>query len=172
MTKKEDKTQEMDQEEVVEKSLEEKCNDYLSGWKQALADYDNLKKDLEKEREHFRLLTKERVASELLPVLDNFFEAKKYTPEVEIDGEAKVKIENWLQGIEFIYTQLTKVLEGIGVEEINTSGVFDAEIHDCAGERSEDGKNDGEILEVIQKGWKIGDRLIRPAKVIIQASES
>lgn len=141
----------------------EKCDEYLAGWKRALADYDNLQKDLARERTELRARLKQDVAYQLIGVLDNFDQAAKFKPE----GLSK-ELEVWLMGLMHVKSQLEGVMRDLGLEPYGTVGeTFDAHLHDAGGERTQEGKADHEILEVIGRGWKLGEKIVRPAKVII-----
>ena len=136
---------------------------YLAGWKRALADYDNLQKDLARERTEIRTRVKQDVAHQLIAVLDNFDQAAKFKPE----GLSK-ELEVWLMGLMHVKTQLEGVVREMGLESFGSLGeLFDTHLHDAGGERTEEEKADQEILEVVTRGWKLGDRIVRPAKVII-----
>lgn len=151
--------------EGLRDSVEEckKCDEYLAGWKRALADYDNLQKDLARERTELRARLKEDVAYQLIAVLDNFDQAAKFKPE----GLSK-ELEVWLTGIMHVKNQLESVLRDLGLESYGSvSEMFDAHVHDAVGEQTQEDKADHEILEVIQRGWKLGERIVHPAKVII-----
>lgn len=151
--------------EEEKKNTCEKCDEYLAGWKRALADYDNLQKDLARERTELRARLKEDVAHQLIGVLDNFDQAAKFKP----DGLSK-ELEVWLMGLMHVKNQLEGVMRDLGLESYGSAGeTFDAHLHDAGGERTEEGKADHEILEVVQRGWKLGDRIVRPAKVIINS---
>lgn len=143
----------------------EKCDEYLAGWKRALADYDNLQKDLARERTELRARLKQDVAHQLIGVLDNFDQAARFKPEgLSKEGEV------WLQGLMHVKSQLEGVMRDLGLESYGSVGeMFDAHLHDAGGERTEEGKADHEILEVLGRGWKLGDRIVRPAKIIINS---
>lgn len=146
-----------------EKESCKQCDQYLQGWQRALADYDNLKKELSREREGMRRAAKEDAAESLIPILDHFDQAIKYKPE-GLDKNA----ENWLVGMLHVRNQLEQVLRELGVEPFGDVGeVFDPNKHEAV-EEKEDGISDNQtILEVSLRGWKMGDRIIRPAKVIV-----
>jgi len=139
------------------------CQEYVDGWKRALADYDNLKKELVKEKERIRTTTKEDFALQLLPVMDHFTQALQHEPE-ELSAQAK----KWIQGVLHIRRQLEEVLKEFGVEAYGVLGeTFDPNLHEAVEQREEEGKEDGTILEVQQQGWRLGSRVIRPARVIV-----
>ena len=163
----EQKKQEVDEvdkvAEVAAQTRCETCDEYLAGWKRALADYDNLQKDLARERTEIRTRVKQDVAHQLIAVLDNFDQAAKFKPE----GLSK-ELEVWLMGLMHVKTQLEGVVREMGLESFGSLGeLFDTHLHDAGGERTEEEKADQEILEVVTRGWKLGDRIVRPTKVII-----
>ncbi|NBS41565.1 nucleotide exchange factor GrpE, partial [bacterium] len=91
------------------------------------------------------------------PVLDNFDVATKFVPE-NLDD----KLRNWVTGILFIRTQLETAITGMGMVAYGEVGdAFDANLHEALG-------GEGAVVsEVVARGWKIGEKIIRPAKVII-----
>lgn len=147
---------------TVETDLEAKCADFESGWKRALADYENLQKDMQSQLRVSRDRIKIDFVEKLLPVLDNFNQAVNFAPKTE-----NAEIENWLLGVTFIQRQFETVLSEMGVEMVSAVGQFNPTLHEAVGSKTEDTKEDQEILEVIQPGFKIGDIVIRPVKVII-----
>jgi len=139
------------------------CQEYLDGWKHALADYDNLKKELAKEKEKMHALTKEDMVFQLLPVLDHFTQALQHEPE-DLSSHAK----QWVQGVLHIRRQLEEVLKEFGVETYGVMGeIFDPNLHEAIEQKREKEKMDGEILDVQQQGWRLGDRVLRPARVVV-----
>ncbi|MDA0208364.1 MAG: nucleotide exchange factor GrpE [bacterium] len=148
---------------LSKKALEATCEEYLQGWKRALADYENLKRNLSSEKTRERESVRIEFATSLLPVMDNFDQAVKFAPESD-----SATVQNWLSGVTFIQKQFEQVFEGLGIEQVKSVGeLFDTSLHESVGEREEEGKKEGEILELVTTGWRLGDRLIRPAKVIV-----
>lgn len=146
----------------------EKCEEYLAGWKRALADYDNLIKDLNRLKSDLRQSSKQDIIEFLLPVLDNFDQAVSHAPD-----ELSDKTKNWLQGILHIKDQLESVLRDLGAEAYGAPGaVFDPHLHDAAGEVNDPNQDDQTIIQVTSHGWKIGEKIIRPAKVVINNIKS
>lgn len=162
------------EQQVGQEGQDSKEAEYLAGWKRALADYDNLKKDLGRERGEMRLAAAADAVMRLVPVLDNFDVATRHVPE-DIDD----KTRNWLTGILFIRTQLENALKEMGADPYGEVGdTFDANLHDAVGERvpadefpllpkEGPGVVVPRIVEVVARGWKIADKIIRPAKVIV-----
>jgi molecular chaperone GrpE len=159
---KDDEEDQKDKEDQEGKDMQ-KCEEYLNGWKRALADYDNLKKDLMNERVQMRNLAIEQMSLSILPVLDNFDQALRFKP----DGLDE-KTEKWLQGILHVRTQLENVMQDMGCKPFGKDGEqFDPLQHSAVDKRESEGKESGIILEVHKRGWKRGERLIRPAIVIV-----
>ena len=122
-----------------------------------LAEFDNFRKRVERDREDIRLAGVEEIVRDLLPVLDNFERALQHA---EDDSGA------FQQGVELIAKQLWDTLERRGVQEVNPVGKpFDPELHEAV-QRVEDGQHPpGTVAWVMLKGYTIGDRLVRPAMV-------
>ena len=100
--------------------------------------------------------------ADLIPVMDSFDMAFR-------DKTAWEKTpENWRQGIEYIYNQLLAVLEKNGVTQLNPeNGVFDPAAHESVGTREVSQEDNGMILEVVQKGYRLHTKLIRAPKVLV-----
>ena len=122
-----------------------------------LAEFDNFRKRVEREREEIRVAGVEEIVRELLPVLDNFERALQHA---EDDSGA------FRQGVEMIAKQLLDTLHRRGVQEVNPVGQpFDPELHEAV-QRVEDGQHPpGTVAWVMLKGYTMGDRLVRPAMV-------
>jgi molecular chaperone GrpE len=141
----------------------QKSEEYLNGWKRALADYDNLKKDLSNERARMRQMAIEHTAHQLIPVLDHFDQALRFKP-----AGVDASVENWLEGILHVRTQLEAIILEMGIEPFGKEGeMFDPYLHETASEEVREGAVPGTILQVVQRGWKRESHVIRPAKVII-----
>lgn len=157
----------MEEEEI--QKLQAQSEEYLAGWKRALADYDNVKKELAREKEEMRGYLKEKIAEQIIPVLDSFDQVNRHTPALNVTEDDALKFQNWLNGVRQTQGQLEKIMKDMGLEMVSVSGVFDPNWHEAVGQRTEEGKEEGQILDVAQNGWKLGDKLIRPAKVIINS---
>lgn len=144
-------------------ALQAKCDEYLSGWKRALADYENLQKQNAAMREEDRRRIRVNVAHDLIPVIDNFDQALKFAPK-----DMPANMNGWFAGIQHIGRQFTEVLGNLGIAPIDAVGhVFDPNVHESGGSRWEDDKPEHVVLEEVIKGWKVGDIVIRPSKVIV-----
>lgn len=137
--------------------------EYLTGWQRAKADYINLQKELEQTRANSSVLAKEKMTHNLLPVLDSFDMAFSHKESWEkLDAE-------WQKGIENIHQQFIKSLHKSGIEKIDEVDVpFDPNIHQSVQTlETDDEVKDHTIAQVFQTGYRIGDRIIRPARVVL-----
>ncbi len=154
----------MDEQHINPEELQTKCNEYLEGWKRAQADYQNLKKDTEREKGEFAKYANERLLSDLLPALDQFALAMRYIPAVDADAASW---EKWLVGLRAVQSLWEQAAKDTGLERISTEGVFDPAKHEAVGEEEMEGKESGAIIKVMQDGWILNGKILRPAKVII-----
>ena len=137
--------------------------DYLTGWQRAKADYVNLQKELDQIRINSGALAKEGIVLNLLPVLDSFemaFADKNHWEKIDKD---------WQNGITSIYQQFISGLANSSVEKIDMIDIlFDPSIHQSISVvETNEKEKDHTVEKVLQIGYKIGDRVIRPAKVSI-----
>jgi molecular chaperone GrpE len=145
------------------KTLRKEKEEYLTGWQRAKADYVNLQKELDLARVNVSILTKEKMVDKLLPALDSFemaFSNKEHWEKIDKD---------WQDGITSIYQQLLSGLEKSGIEKIYEIEVpFDPSIHQSISVVvTDDEEKDHTVAKVLQIGYRIGERVIRPAKVTI-----
>jgi molecular chaperone GrpE len=143
------------------KKAKEEAKQNLDGWQRARADYVNLQKQMEQEKGDIRRRAVEGIILDMLPALDNFDMAMSNKEVWEsVD-------EKWRIGIEYIRTQLQNVLTEHGVEEISQINIpFDPEQHEPLDTiETEDETQDGQVVEVMQKGYRLNGKVIRPAKV-------
>ncbi|WP_027963483.1 nucleotide exchange factor GrpE [Halalkalibacillus halophilus] len=123
------------------------------------ADFDNHRKRAKKEKEMDLKYKSQDLATELVPVLDNFERALQ----TEVNDESS---QTFVDGMKMVYGQLTQALEQAGVEEIEAEGVeFDPQKHQAIMQVSEEGYESNQVIEVMQKGYQLKDRVIRPAMV-------
>lgn len=151
------------------KACKDEKGEYLKGWQKERADFANYKKQEEDRRANFSESIRERILARFLAVLDSFNMAFS-------NQEAWNKVdENWRKGVEYIYAQLNAIFEEYGVKEVGEIGEnFDPNIHQSIDMTETDKKEDNhKISKVIQKGYKLGDRIIRAARVnVFEYNES
>ncbi|MAG08513.1 nucleotide exchange factor GrpE [Candidatus Woesearchaeota archaeon] len=125
------------------------------------AEFENYKKRTEKEKQEFVKYAKGELVRNLLPVLDSFEHALK----------DKDKKEEFIKGVEQIFAQFYSILEQEGLRPIDASGkMFDPYKHDALLQEKSD-KEDGTVLEELQKGYMLNDKMIRPTKVKVSKNE-
>lgn len=143
------------------KKAEEEKTEYLTGWQRAKADLVNARKRDEADRQEFMKFANERLIEGLIPVLESFDMAMS-------NKESWEKVDkNWRVGVEYIYSQLKKVLADSGLEEVDPIGQkFDVN-RDEASEyiKTNNKDEDHKILAVVQKGYNLNGKSLRPPKV-------
>jgi molecular chaperone GrpE len=123
------------------------------------ADFENYKKRAAREREEYVAGANARLLTELLPVLDDLERALAAAEQHE---EAQLE-----EGVRLVHRSLAALLERHGIQPIETDGKFDPHVHEAlAAQQSEDAES-GSVIDVIQRGYKLGDRVVRPARVIV-----
>ena len=147
----EEKKPEPSEADKLKASLAEANDKYL----RMLAEYDNYRRRSAKERESIYADVRADTVKKFLPVYDNLARAIQH----ETDDETR-------KGVEGIFNQLKAILEGLGVTEIETVGKkFDANLHDALLHIEDEKYGEGEIVLELEKGFKLGDKVIRFAKV-------
>ena len=147
------------------KFLTKEKSDYLLGWQKARADLVNTSKRLEQEKANHLKWANAGLMSDLIPVLDSFDMAmanKEVWESVD---------KNWRIGVEYIKTQIDKVLADYGLEKITPTGeLFSPDLHEAVEELdAEDASLDHRVSSVKQVGYMLDGKLIRPAKVAVFA---
>gem|GEM_PF-183998 len=145
------------------------AEEYKHGWQRALADYKNLQTEVSKRRGEWAQMSETQILEEFIPIYDNFKMAFSHLPLPEREpAEGRREWEQWAQGIEHIKKQFSDILKSHGVEEIKTVGEkFDPKYHEAVGHEEVEGKPEGEIIKEISGGYKVGERVMRAARVII-----
>lgn len=142
---------------------EAKAAEYLDGWQRAKAEFLNYKKRVNRDREQFNKDAVGRVVKNYLSIVDDLERALKEKPE-------NSEYENWTDGIELIYRKLVTTLENDGVVSMNVDGeMFDPNLHEAVAQIESNDHESGQIVEVLQTGYLIGERVLRPARVCIAA---
>ncbi len=140
------------------KDLEKTAEEYLNGWKRSRADYLNREKEIEEQKQNWIKFANQELILKILPVLDSFDHFLK-------NHQKDMQKNEWLKGVVQIKKQLTETLEWEGLKKIKTKGEnFNPIYHEVIEKRGESGK----IIEEAQAGYLIGERVLRPARVIIK----
>jgi len=156
-------TLEMEREfAALSQDLEEtraKAEEYLNGWQRALADFTNYKRRIERDQQQTMQNTVGSVVKRYLPILDDLERALNNRPK---EGEGAV----WANGIELIYRKFLMSLEADGVKPMEAEGqLFDPNLHEAISQEPSPEHESGQIIEVLQKGYLVGERVLRPAVV-------
>src|SRR3990172_101499 len=136
----------------------EKAQSYLASWQRAAADYQNYKRRVEQEREDVARLANAAFVFNILPLLDDLERALQ-SVDVRLAGLT------WVDGVRLIHRKFQAVLEISGVQEIEADGAtFDPTLHEAVmfGEGEE-----GKVISVVQKGYTLNGRVLRPAMVVV-----
>ena len=135
---------------------EAKAAENLDGWQRSQAEFINYKKRIERDRGLEYNNMKGDVIKKLLPVLDDLERALANRPEDE----------SWSNGIELIARKFQSVLESDGIKRIEAQGeLFDPNFHEAISNEPNDEVESGRVIEVVQNGYMLGERVIRPAVV-------
>ncbi|MCU0484966.1 MAG: nucleotide exchange factor GrpE [Anaerolineales bacterium] len=140
-------------------STRAKMDEYLQGWQRALADFSNYKRRIERDQATANQAAAGNIIKRYLDVVDDLDRALKNRPQ---DGEGA----RWADGIELIYRKLLMILDAEGVKLIDAEGKgFDPAMHEAISMESSSEIPSGYIIGVIQQGYTLGDKVLRPARV-------
>lgn len=139
-----------------------KMEEYLDGWQRSRAEFANYKKRVEREQAQAYQNARGAVIKHFLEVLDDLERALKNRPQDE-EGQAWVAA---FRGIELVYRKLLTALEGEGVTRMQADGqFFDPNLHEAVTSEDSEAHQSGQIIEVLQHGYLLGERVLRPAVV-------
>lgn len=142
-------------EEEAKKAEEAESERYM----RLMAEFQNFKRIVAREKSDIHAYANEKIVGELLPVLDNFERA--------LDAEGG-DLEAYAKGMQLIFEQLKTALENAGLEEIKAMDeTFDPNVHNAVMTDNLEDKEDGTITKVLQKGYKLKDKVIRPSMVAV-----
>lgn len=158
----EQETTTSEQMEILEQSRAEwqaKANEYLDGWQRSRADFANYKKRIEREQGEIYQRTAGSILKRHLEIIDDLERALRNRPG-EGDGAS------WSEGIDLVYRKLTNILESEGVKAMQTEGqMFDPNLHEAISSEDSPNHQSGEIIEAVQRGYLLGEKVLRPALV-------
>jgi len=156
-----DQSQEKDNNELSQ--CQNQREEYLNGWRRAVADFENYKRDESKRLQAGSSYARRSILKDIFPVLDSLDRA--------IDTHSK---DESISGLELVKNQFLKVLEDNGIKKIeaNVGDEFDHNLHSALSEMSvEDEALVGKIVEVVDAGYELDGRVIRATKVVIGKSK-
>lgn len=149
--------------------IRKRADEYLAGWQRARADYENLERQTASEKSEIRKEANKELIMALLAVLDNMQKADEHKPDLSsCSPESQKQVEQWIKGVENIQKQMKELLGQFGVKTMDTVGRrFNPAEMEAVEQRKDDEKDDEVVLEEVLTGYYIGDKVLRPAKVII-----
>jgi molecular chaperone GrpE len=158
----EERVEEVDPLQAAEAKAEEHLNDL----KRLAAEFENYKKRAAREQAALSTRAEERLVKELLPIVDDLERALA----VGTDPKARSAEAELEEGVRLVHRQLASVLEREGLTEIETNGKFDPHVHEALLSQPSEAE-EGSVVEVLQKGYKLGERVLRPARVVVAAAK-
>ena len=142
--------------------VERERDEYLNDLKRVAADFENYRKRVARDQEGLVARAHERLVKELLPVLDDLERALEAAAQHE---EAKLE-----EGVRLVHRELVAALAREGLVEVETDGQFDPHVHEALLSQPSE-QEDGSVIEVLQKGYRLGDKVLRPARVVVSQGE-
>lgn len=140
-------------------SLKKQLEELDIKWRRSVADYHNFKKQQERDKQEWIAFSNSALLKELLPRFDEFDQAISHAPE-------EIKTTKWYEGLLLIRKNFEKTFEAIGVEEIQAKGEqFTPHRHEAVSQEQSDEHESGTVIAVLQKGYLLKDKVIRPAMV-------
>jgi molecular chaperone GrpE len=179
--------------EKADEGLEQKLealsaerDEYLDQLKRVAAEFENFRKRTARDQAEFTVRANERLVKELLPVLDDLARAlhaaerheeaavkppvRDSGPVEGVRGDREVPPASDIAvGLRLVHRQLAELLRKEGLAEIETDGKFDPHVHEALLTQPSEAP-EGSVIDVVQKGYKLGDRVLRPARVVVAAA--
>ena len=140
------------------------AEEYKDKYLRAHADFENAKRRLEKDKMNAVSYANESFAKDILAVLDSFESALTSIESADEENSAEV-LKQMKEGVTLTYEQLKKILEKNHIKEVDCSGEFNPEVHQAIMQVESDEYEEGDVVQVMQKGYTIKDRVLRPAMV-------
>ena len=140
------------------------AEEYKDKYLRAYADFENAKKRLEKDKANAVAYANQSFAKDILAVMDSFDNALASLKDANEENAAEV-LEKMKEGVELTYNQLKKILEKNHIKEIDCDCEFNPEVHQAIMQVDSDEHESGDIVQVMQKGYTIKDRVLRPAMI-------
>ncbi|MEK6274906.1 MAG: nucleotide exchange factor GrpE [Actinomycetota bacterium] len=145
-------------EEVELEALRVENEELIETLQRVKADFDNYRKRAARDQESLVARAGERIVKELLPVVDDLERALEAA-----NAHEEAKLE---EGVKLVHRQLEQILEREGLAPVETDGKFDPHVHEALLTQPS-AADEGDVIEVLQKGYRLGDRVLRPARVVV-----
>jgi molecular chaperone GrpE len=153
--------QELESLRAAADEAEAKRVEYLHDLKRLAAEFENYRKRVARDQEALVARAHERLVKDLLPVLDDLERAL-----VAASEHQEAQLED---GVRLVHRELASVLTREGLAEIETDGQFNPHVHEALLAQPSE-QEEGSVIEVVQKGYRLGDRVLRPARVVVAAA--
>jgi molecular chaperone GrpE len=134
-------------------------DEYLGLAQRVQADFENYRKRAARDQERLVAYAHERLVRELLPILDDL--------ERSLEAAERHEEAALVDGVKLVERSLRTALEKEGLVEIATDGPFDPHVHEAMLTQAREGAESGTVVDVVQRGYRIGDKVVRPARVIV-----
>ena len=141
-------------------SVTKERDEYLDALQRLKAEFDNYRKRVARDQQELAARAHERLVRELVPILDDLERALEAVAQHE---EAQLE-----DGVRLVHQSLENLLARQGIKEIDAAGMFDPHVHEALLSQPSDAE-EGAVIEVVQKGYKLGDKVLRPARVVVAA---
>lgn len=140
-------------------AVQDQCKEFSEGWQRERADFLNFRKRIDREQAQLNQIVTSNIIRKYLSVTDDMERALANRPQ-------GAESQEWWNGVELIYRKLTGILESEGVQVIPAEGeMFDPALHEAITHEDSIDIESGRVIAVVQKGYRIGDRIIRPTLV-------
>ncbi len=138
---------------------DKKAREYFEGWQRERADFLNYRKRIERENLQLQQNMSGQILKKYLVIIDDLDRALKSRP---TQGEGAA----WSEGVELVYRKLANILDAEGLKPIATAGeLFDPQLHEAISHEDSPDHESGQIIEVVQQGYTVGEKVLRPALV-------
>ena len=140
-------------------NAQNQCKEYFEGWQRERADFMNYKKRVERDQAQLQQIITANIIKKFLVIVDDMERAIRNRP-------ANAEQQEWWNGVDLIYRKLLSILESEGIQPIAAAGdSFDPNLHEAISHEESSAVQSGQIIEVVQQGYRLGDRVVRPALV-------
>ena len=156
-------TEEIEEQVDEVAALRKERDELVDTLQRVQAEFDNFRKRAARDQQNLVARAHERLVKELLPVLDDLERALEAA---EAHEEAKLE-----EGVALVTRSFADVLRREGLEEVPTDGKFDPHVHEALLSQPSEAE-EGSVIEVLQKGYRLGDRVLRPARVVVAGPRS
>lgn len=158
--------------ESENESLRQQRDEYKDLLLRKSAEFDNYRRRVERERRELSEFAQADLLRDVLPLVDDLERALGAASDTQAAADPAAALKAYRQGVELIHRQLLSLLEKKGVTPIVALGAdFDPHLHQAVTQEVSAGHREGEVMAELSRGWKLGDRLLRPAMVKVATRE-